>query len=88
MACGQRLPRNFCDLIFVDLGEEITSGAFWFYINSTFFGDQTQFTVTEQSPEEWIEAADQVLNTFSFLDHGAPQQNAGSQSDQEDPGVN
>ena len=46
--------------------DDLTAGAFWFYINTTYFPYDLQFKVTESEFEEWVTPLMRKLNTFSF----------------------
>jgi hypothetical protein len=46
--------------------EDLTAGAFWYYINTTFFPYDLQFRLADTPFEEWATSLFERLNTFSF----------------------
>jgi len=55
-----------CNFVNICIEEDLTSGAFWFYINTTFFPDDMQFKMQEQQFEDWSAPILANLNSFSF----------------------
>mmetsp|Transcript_12803 Transcript_12803/g.19830 ORF Transcript_12803/g.19830 Transcript_12803/m.19830 type:complete len:86 (+) Transcript_12803:1360-1617(+) len=45
---------------------ELTTGAFWFYMNSTFFPMDLQLRLSEESFDDFWKPIEDNLHTFSF----------------------
>lgn len=46
------------------LDEDFTAGAFWFYVNTTFFNHDVQDLVLEQSVDAWAKTLHDKLACF------------------------
>ena len=61
---------------FSKLDEDLTAGAFWFYINTTYFNHNLQDTVLQNSKEEWLANILEKLRTFRLsIKRGEEMQN-------------
>jgi len=53
-----------CILLYIE--DEISSGAFWFYVNTTYFPDDMQFRMLDTPFDEWVKPILAQLSTFTI----------------------